>query len=69
MNVTTDLHKTAYALGAEIHNGKWSHVQCLHSKPAPACAEITDELRRRCPGYTLQEYQDALARGLHESMF
>jgi hypothetical protein len=57
----------AYRLGEEIHDGRWSHISDLKRKPATACTELIDELRRRCPGYTISIYQQALADGLFAS--
>jgi hypothetical protein len=65
-NISIELRQAAYALAAEIHEGKWKHV--IHG-PAPDCSAIIDLLRSRCPGHTVAEYQRALARGLHVSMF
>jgi hypothetical protein len=30
---------------------------------------IIDELRKRCPGYKLQQYQSAIAKGMYDSMW
>jgi hypothetical protein len=67
--IAPELKKAAYDLGSEIHAGKWSHVRDLARKPGPACVEIIEELQRRCPGFTLPEYQEALSQGLYESMW
>jgi len=55
------------ALAEEIRDGRWSHAADLARKPAPACTELIDELRRRCPGFTISEYQRSLADGLFAS--
>jgi hypothetical protein len=39
----------------------------LEWKPAATCAELIDELKVRCPGYDLEEYEQALANGLFET--
>lgn len=62
------LSEAAYDLGIEIHEGKWNHIADIHKKPAPVCVEIVDELKRRCPGFTYEQYQRAVATGLFESM-
>lgn len=62
-----DLLQVAYELGAEIHEGKWDHIECLKRKPAAACEEIVGELRRRCPGHAIEAYQRAIADGLFGS--
>ena len=62
-----DLMEAAYALAVEIRERKWDHVESLKSKPATACDEIVEELRRRCPGHTASAYQRAIADGLFGS--
>ncbi|WP_395737346.1 hypothetical protein [Prosthecobacter sp.] len=61
------LEDAGYVLAEEIRDGRWKHVTDLARKPAPACAELIDELRRRCPGFTAEEYQRALGDGLFAS--
>ena len=61
------LTDTGYQLGEEIHDGRWRHIADLSRKPAPACTELIEEFRRRCPGFSLADYQRALADGLHNS--
>jgi hypothetical protein len=68
VTVTRELADAAYDLAVEIHEGDWKHVKCLDLKPAPACPEIIDALRKRCPGYSVEQYQRALADGLFASM-
>ena len=63
----SDLAKAAYTLADEIRDGKWNYVRGIHSEPVTRCPEIIDELRRRAPGYSLEEYQKAIARGMFES--
>jgi hypothetical protein len=54
-------------LAEEIRLGRWSHLKDLLEKPASACVELIDELKVRCPGYDLEEYEQALANGLFET--
>ena len=61
------LSDTGYALAEEIRDGRWNHVADLARKPAPACTELIDELRKRCPGFSDSEYQRSLADGLFAS--
>lgn len=63
----TDLKSAAYKLAEEIWDKKWEHVSDLKTKPVPDCVEIIDELRRRCPGYRLEQYKRAIAQGMFES--
>jgi hypothetical protein len=37
-----------------------------NGQPA-ACTEVIAALRRQCPGYRTDEYQAAIARGMHAS--
>lgn len=67
MNIANHLSQFGYDLAEEIRDGKWDHVSDLKKKPAPACIELTDEFRRRCPGYSLEQYQRALSDGLFAS--
>lgn len=55
------LSDAAYRFAEEIRNGRWSHLPDLRLVPMSACGAVTDELRRRCPGFSLEEYQQALA--------
>lgn len=57
----------AYGLAQEIRDGRWNHVPDLARKPPPACTELIDELQRRCPGFSVSDYQRALADGLFAS--
>lgn len=61
------LDAAAYDLALEIREGKWEHVACLKTKPAPACQELMDVLRTRRPGYAVEQYRRALADGLFAS--
>jgi hypothetical protein len=61
------LADAGYVLGEEIRDGLWSHVADLACKPAPACVEMIDELRKRCPGFSVSDYQRALADGMFVS--
>ena len=61
---TSSLDKIAEDIAIEIRSGRWDHVEEIHRKPVPACALIVDELRRRCPGKTTDQYQRALAEAL-----
>lgn len=65
--IDKNLADAGYALAEEIRDGRWWHVADLARKPAPACAELIDELRRRCPGFSESEYQRSLADGLFAS--
>jgi len=61
------LRLKACELAEEIRDGRWRHLSDLSIKPAPACKELIDELKSRCPGFKTEEYQQALANGLFET--
>ena len=64
---TNELAEKAYHLADEIRAGLWNHINVLKLKPAPDCQEIIDELSKRCPGHTTDEYKRAISTGLFES--
>ncbi len=49
----------------EIHRGYWSHVAEAQTQPVPQIRAFVLEIERRCPGYSLEQYQSGLARGLY----
>lgn len=51
-------------LSEEIWEGKWDHIQVTWSMPIGQCTEILQELERRFPGHTSQEYQDVITRSM-----
>jgi len=60
-----NLQEQAYRLAEEIRDRKWDALPGI-DRPA-ASAEIIAELRRRCPGFTTEEYARAIADGLFDS--
>ena len=62
-----ELAEHAFTLAEEIHEGRWDHIPSIHFKPASACPEIIEELRKRSPGHSLEQYQAALAQALHDA--
>jgi hypothetical protein len=62
-----NLLDAGYDLANEIRDGKWNHVEGIEDCPASACPEIFAEFRRRCPGYTTEEYRSALGKGFFDS--
>jgi hypothetical protein len=58
------LSEAADELVLEVRGGRWEHVGEVISKPPPACMTIVDELRRRCPSKTTEQYQQAIADSL-----
>lgn len=67
MNDQDTLRLRACELAEEIRDGRWNHVEGIAARPVPACLEIVDELERRCPGFDLAAYQQAIADGLFET--
>lgn len=62
-----DLYFTAYQLAEEIRDGLWGHIKDLQTKPVSDCKEIIDELSKRCPGHSQDEYKRAIAKGMFEA--
>ena len=62
------LAEAAYDLCVEVRNGAWANAlkQVPNGQPA-ASPDVIDELRRRCPGHTVEEYQRAIAQGMFNS--
>jgi hypothetical protein len=58
------LAAAADLLSEEVWDGKWDHIAEVKAKPIGTWTEITEELEKRCPGYSQEEYQDALARSM-----
>lgn len=62
-----DLAEAGYFLAEEIRDGRWRHVIDLAASSVTNCTDLTDELRRRCPGFSVAEYQRSLAEGMFAS--
>lgn len=52
-------------LAEEIRRGVWQHIDEIRTQPVPAIRTFVLEIEQRCPGYTLEQYQGGLARGLY----
>lgn len=63
------LDSVAYELCNEIREGKWDHILDPRIKQPAADPKIIEELRRRCPGCSVQQYQQAIAKGMFESLW
>ncbi|MEY4483452.1 MAG: hypothetical protein RL693_904 [Verrucomicrobiota bacterium] len=64
---TMILSEVSDQLAEEIRDGRWKHIPDLAVKPVPVCEEIIQNLQRRCPGDTRQDYRTTVAKGLSES--
>jgi hypothetical protein len=60
-----NLAEQSYALAEEIRAGKWNKTPGVE-RPASS-PDILRELRRRCPGFTDEQYAQAIAKGLLNS--
>jgi hypothetical protein len=58
------LQDNSNKLSEEIWEGKWDKIPGIQAKPIGECTEIFQELERRCPGDTLEDYRDAIARSM-----
>jgi hypothetical protein len=67
MDNISKLGDAAYLLAVEIQDGEWEHIECLQTRPAPDCPEFIEELRKRCPGFSIEQYQHALSVGVQAS--
>jgi hypothetical protein len=68
MQMSSDIDAAAYDLCLEVRDHKWDRAlsKAPNGQPA-ACNEVIEELRRRCPGYTKEQYQRAIAQGMFDS--
>jgi hypothetical protein len=66
--MTDALSLAAYDLCSEVRDGVWDIAlrRAPNGQPA-ASAEVIDELRRRCPGHSVEAYQRAIAQGMFNS--
>lgn len=65
MGWNVDLGEEGYRLALEIRDGKWDHVD--KTDRASGVLALISELRRRCPGFTDDQYSQAIANGLSAS--
>jgi hypothetical protein len=66
-SVDKQLYLAAYNLAEEIHMGRWNFVTPSNQPLKESYKVWVPELERRCPGYTAQEYSQAIAQCLYES--
>jgi hypothetical protein len=58
------LRVAANSISEEVWEGKWNHVEGLRTAPIWQWSAVLDELERRCPGHTREEYLDAYSRSM-----
>jgi hypothetical protein len=51
-------------LSEEIWESTWDKIPGIHANPIGECTEIIQELEKRCPGYSPEEYKDAYAMSM-----
>jgi hypothetical protein len=62
------LSLAAYDLCMEVRDGAWEAALKSVSNAQPAaCPEVIEDLRRRCPGHSVEEYRRAIAQGMYNS--
>jgi hypothetical protein len=66
--ITSELGNAAYKLAVEMRDGDWEHAAPRNKRPI-LTPEIIEVLRKRCPGYSVEQYQRALADGLQASIW
>jgi hypothetical protein len=64
MDERATLASAAYAVADEYRDGRLPHVAKSWDDTRDS---LCKELERRCPGFTVEEYRDALANGFKES--
>ena len=66
--MSDSLSRSAYDLCIEVRDGAWDLAisRVANGQPA-ASSEVIDELRRRSPGHSIEEYQRAIADGMYAS--
>jgi hypothetical protein len=59
----------AYELCIEVRDGAWGAAlkRVPNGQPA-ACPEVIDDLRLRCPGHSVEDYQRAIAQEMLNSL-
>ena len=63
-----DLYYAACAICIEVWNGRWNEaLSKVHNGQPAGCPQVIEELARRCPGFTRDEYQHAIATGMHDT--
>jgi len=60
------LRKTADIIVQEWATGKWDHLN-LKSRPVSEYTELFDELEKRCPGHSKEEYRETFRRSHWEN--
>jgi hypothetical protein len=63
-NARIALSNASDILSDEIWGKKWDHIPTVHTKPICDCVEIIKELENRCPGHSIEEYQNAISRAM-----
>ena len=61
------LMQISFDFAVEIRDGKWNHVSDPNELPAVGRSGLVAELRRRCPGFTDAQYNEAIGNGLFNS--
>jgi len=59
------LSSTAYTIADEYRNGRWPELKGRDW--TQIWTFLVEEFKRRCPGFTEREYDDALNTGFFES--
>jgi hypothetical protein len=68
--MTDPLNDAAYELCASIRRGAFAdELKRARNQQPTACPAVIDALRSKCPGFTTENYQAAIARGMRDSLF
>lgn len=60
----TQLRDVSNSLCREVWDGKWDHLPEVHTSPIAEHLKLLEELERRCPGHSLEDYRDAYCRAM-----
>lgn len=58
------LREASNKLSEEFAEGKWDHIPGVRTIPVGDSIELLEELERRCPGHTTEEYREAFRRSV-----
>lgn len=62
------LSLAAFDLCEEVRDGRWDAALKRVSNGQPSASpEVIEELRSRCPGHSIEDYQRAVAQGMFAS--
>jgi hypothetical protein len=58
------LRQASNQLSVEFAEGKWDHLEGIRGTPVGECTALLEELARRCPGHSAEDYREAFRRSV-----